>query len=573
MHRTTLFLLAGFATVILGSCTGSTDPSVLSTLPNPIEPTTSTTATTSTVGSVTTTSAPWEPPEHPVRIVDGGFVDTRSGEPFIVRGTNYLTRVPVGRGYQDRTFSPAVFDPEAVAADFADLEDRGYNTVRIFMDSCNGGPDCIAASDGDGLNGKYLDVIVEVMHLARRYGLLLLLTSNDLPDNAGYWEMSDTDNAGVFPGYRNSHYMTASGEQAAERYWNDLLIGLTERQAPFDVVLGWSILNEQWMFKDQYPLAPGSGIVTTKTGTYYTADPDQARAMVGDGIDSYVTAVAAVIGEHDPHGLVTMGFFAPQFPNESGIGGDWLVDTQPLVEDSTLDFFDFHAYPGEDITLAEIAENFGLPADKPVVMGEVGAFIDRYRDIDQAALAVQQWIAESCDLGWDGWLYWEMLHADLSVGDATWALTAADGLLLDVLAPVSQPDACTPTLTDPNLSRGATVRASRSLGDEPPELAVDGNTATQWGSGADATQWIEIDLGTPKAIGRIRLVVAQWPEGRTVHVVTIDGLEVWTFDGDTSGGDLIEPLLDAPAIGQTIRVTTTMSPSWVAWSEIEVLAP
>ena len=573
MNRTTLLLLAGFTTIIFGSCTDSTVPIAPSTLPPPIETTTSTAATSTTIESVTTTLIPWEPPEHPIQIEGGGFVDTRTGNPFVVRGTNYLTRVPVDSGYQDRTFSPAVFDPETVAGDFSDLADRGFNTVRIFMDSCNGGQDCIAAPDGDGLNGEYLDVIVEVMYLARRYGLFLLLTSNDLPDNTGYWEISERDNAGVFPGYRNSHYMTASGEEAAVTYWNDLLSGLIDRRAPFDVVLGWSILNEQWMFKDQYPLAPGSGVATTKTGSYDTDNLVEARAMVVDGIRSYIDAVGAVIRSHDPHGLVTMGFFAPQFPNETGIGGTWLVDTQPLVEDSTLDFFDFHAYPGEDITLGEIAENFGLPADKPVVMGEVGAFIDRYADIDRAALAVQQWIAESCDAGWDGWLYWEMLPADLSVGDATWALTADDGLLLDVLAPVNQADPCTPTLTDPNLSRGATMRASRSLGDEPPELAIDGNVATQWGSGADAAQWIEIDLGAPTAIGRVRLVVAQWPEGRTVHVITIDGVEIGTLEGETTGGDLIELLLDDPVIGQTIRVTTTLSPSWIAWSEIEVLAP
>jgi hypothetical protein len=87
MHRTTLFLIAGVTIIIVGACTGSTDPTAPSTAPALGETTTSTTTTSPTVEGVTTTSTPWEPPEHPIQIVDGGFIDTRSGEPFIVRGT------------------------------------------------------------------------------------------------------------------------------------------------------------------------------------------------------------------------------------------------------------------------------------------------------------------------------------------------------------------------------------------------------------------------------------------------------------------------------------------------------
>ena len=527
---------------------------------------------TVTTGPTTTTLPPWEPPPHPIQIHNSAFVDGRTGDEFVVRGANYLTRILVGTGYEDRTFSPAVFDRDRVATDFEALTDRGYNTVRIFMDSCSQGPACIGSDTGDGLNGAYLDVMVELMRLAKDSGLFLLLTSNDLPDDGGYWEISSIDDAGVFPGYRNSHYMTASGEEAARTYWSDLMGGLASRRAPFDVVLGWSILNEQWMFKDQYPLVEGSGVVTTKTGSYDSADTAQRHAMVIDGIRSYVDTVAEVIRGHDPHGLVTMGFFAPQFPNPTSIGGDWYVDTSSLVESSTLDFFDFHAYAGEDVSLAEMAENFGLPSDKPVVMGEVGAFIDRYSDVERAGVAIQNWYAASCALGFDGWLYWEMLPADLSIGDATWALTAQDNYLLDALAPVNQPDPCTPTLVSPNLALGKDVSASRSLEEEPASNAVDGDPTSQWGSGADSAQWIEVDLGEPTEIGGFNLLVAQWPEGRTTHVITVDGEQVANIDGDTAGGDTLSVILEAPVIGQLVRVTTVRSPSWVAWSEIEVLA-
>ncbi|MCB1246252.1 MAG: discoidin domain-containing protein [Acidimicrobiia bacterium] len=516
----------------------------------------------------------WVQPEHVIGIVGDGFVDVRTGEPFVPRGANYLTRVLVGGGYQDRTLSPAVFDRDRTDGDFAELSERGYNVVRVFLDTCSSGPACAGNPSGAGLNPAYLDTIVEFMEVARDRGIFILFTSNDLPDQGGYWAISDEDNVeGVFPGYRNSHYLTASGERAAVTYWGDLLAGLVERQAPFDVVLAWSILNEQWMFTDQPPLSLAEGEVTTKTGTYDMADPAARRQMVVDGMRSYLASVTDEIKRFDPTGLVTSGFFAPQFPNPTGIGGSWYVDTAPLVVDSALDFFDFHAYPGEDIPMDQIAENFGLPSDKPVILGEYGAFIDRYPEIDGAAIATQAWVAQSCDVGFDGWLYWEYAPASLSVGDATWALIADDDLLLDAFSPAAQPDPCIPTLVDPNIAVGADVSASRSLPDEPAVAAVDGNPATQWGSGAEPRQWIEIDLGADTEIGSVELLVAQFPEGRTVHVISIDGVEVHTFEGDTAENDVLAWSPDMPIAGQVIRVTTTVSPSWVSWKEVRILRP
>ncbi len=48
---------------------------------------------------------------------------------------------------------------------------------------------------------------------------------------------------------QNAHYPTEQGVNAAVIYWNDLLSGSAETGAPFDVILGWSLLNEQWYFQ------------------------------------------------------------------------------------------------------------------------------------------------------------------------------------------------------------------------------------------------------------------------------------------------------------------------------------
>ena len=73
-------------------------------------------------------------------------------------------------------------------------------------------------------------------------------------------------------------------------------------------------------------------------------------------------------------------------------------------------------------------------------------------------------------------------------------------------------------------------------------------------------------------------MVAQWPEGNTIHQVqsrssTTDTYStVHEFDGFTREGDWLVFARDAPLENvQYIRIQTAASPSWVAWAEIQVM--
>lgn len=129
-----------------------------------------------------------------------------------------------------------------------------------------------------------------------------------------------------------------------------------------------------------------------------------------------------------------------------------------------------------------------------------------------------------------------------------------------------------------NVARGRPASASYWWGDSPPEFAVDGLGATGlwWGSNL-APQWIEVDLGRPRTIRRIELVVAQTPPGDTIHVIrgrdvrgNLHLLKVVT--GYTADGMPVTVKPQRPWHRITgVRVTTVQSPSWVAWKEIRVL--
>lgn len=518
-----------------------------------------------------------------IRVVngEGEFFNTVTDETFVPRGVNYIGWQATREGVRDRLLDTAHYDAATIRAEFRRLSEAGYNTVRIFFDACNKGPTCIGKTGTTGLNPDYVANVAEVIQIAADEGIYLVLTSNDLPDDGGYWEFSNLGANAQFEGYRNAHYLTRPGIKSAELYWRDFMELLMSFDPPTEAILGWSILNEQWFFKQQPPLSLNSGTVTTANDqTYDLGDPDQKRAMLVDGVVHYIDVTSAVIRAHDPGTLVTMGFFAPQFPNETVIGGDWYVDTEPLLARAALDFFDFHAYPGTDLTVAEHAENFGMPQYPhiPVIMGEVGAFRHLYDSADLAAITLQEWIAASCEAGFDGWLVWEYLGAPLSIGDAAWGSLAADGLIFDALAPANQPDPCQPTGIRPaNIAFRQPATASRALPDEPPANVSDGSAA-QWGAGADAPQWIAIDLGDPFSVNRVTLRVAQYPDGNTRHQVWAllqDGARVLLreFDQVTRDDDVLTVSLDAALPGVTgIRVDTLASPSWVAWKEIEVFA-
>lgn len=523
------------------------------------------------------TKAPQPQAEHLIAVRrsngTGEFYNRQINKTFTPRGVNYVF-VPLGNIHTTFLLRTEIYDPARTRQDFRTLSNLGYNTVRVFLDQCNKGEGCIGDSDNSGLNPAYLDNIADMMAAAREAGIFILFTSNDLPDQGGYAEEANSGSDGTFAGYRNSYYLRPQAISATRRYWRDLLTGLVDRHAAFDAVLAWELLNEQWMFRKQPPLSLTSGIVETTTGLYEMSDSNQKTKMVSDGIIYYIAQMKEEILVHDPTALVTMGFFVPEIA-----APDWYVETKSLLDGSDLDFFDFHAYPG-GLSLKEHAEHFGMIGydSKPVIMGEYGAFRHIYSEIDLAARALTQWVAESCQYGFDGWLYWAYYPADPSAGDQTWGFVDENNYLLDLFAPANQPDACTTIeIYNDNLAYNKPVRASHSTPENPPTNAVDDNADTQWIAGEGPVQWIEVDLQGSYRITEIRLLVAQYPAGNTTHRVQVRTSSnsvyqtIHEFNGSTNDNDWLIFKPDVPLENVIqIRVQTVVGPSWVAWKEIQV---
>ncbi|MGC5802062.1 RHS repeat domain-containing protein [Ralstonia pseudosolanacearum] len=119
----------------------------------------------------------------------------------------------------------------------------------------------------------------------------------------------------------------------------------------------------------------------------------------------------------------------------------------------------------------------------------------------------------------------------------------------------------------------AGITASSTSGDNVPARAIDGDPSA-WIASGYPTQWIEVDLGAAVPLKKVRMLVSQSPAGQTTHVVT-GGMSpaptsvLQTLSGNTSDGQWLEAALDGSVSVRYIRITTTSSPSWVSWHELE----
>ncbi|WP_247548847.1 RHS repeat domain-containing protein [Ralstonia solanacearum] len=120
----------------------------------------------------------------------------------------------------------------------------------------------------------------------------------------------------------------------------------------------------------------------------------------------------------------------------------------------------------------------------------------------------------------------------------------------------------------------AGITASSTYADNAPARAIDGDASNAWIASSYATQWVEVDLGAAVPLKKVRMLVSQSPAGQTTHVVT-GGMNpaptsvLQTLSGNTSDGQWLEATVDGSVSVRYIRITTTSSPSWVSWHELE----
>jgi hypothetical protein len=187
-------------------------------------------------------------------------------------------------------------------------------------------------------------------------------------------------------------------------------------------------------------------MVTAADGqTYDMSNPTSQQQMMDNGLTYFTDQVRAAILAVDPTALVTVGFFPSHGPNSFLVGDPRVISIYPAIANSTADFVDLHPYPVVwNLSMAQEVQNFGFVGyqrQKPVLMGEYGAFTWAYPLVSDAAAGLQDWQIQSCAYNFDGWLLWTW---DTNEQLGIWNGLSQGGAINQSLAPATRPDPCAP---------------------------------------------------------------------------------------------------------------------------------
>jgi hypothetical protein len=477
--------------------------------------------------------------------------------------------VPAGESTtQDVTFNVGAYDAPAAGQALQELAAYGYNTVRIFLNgacatACLGDPATV-----DDLSDAYVANVVDFLTKARANGIQVAVVADGVPVGTSYATQVASACCAQFAG-ANLDYLTPGGVAGNAAFWSALVQRLTAQLELRETILSFELRRQAFFRSDELPLSSSSGTVTAANGqTYDLAVAAERQALMDENLTYWADSVRAAVRSVDPTALVSLGFAVQSAPRLSRL--------RHVLDNSALDFVSVQANPGLGSTLSQYAAGYELPAvtAKPVLMAEAGAPTAAYPAVYAAAEGLQTWQAQSCPLGFDGWLLWTWdTSGELPGEPAIWNAQAGGGLLERALAPSIRTDPC----ASPNVALGKPASASSAAVWGPVADAVDGSVDTLWNAGVPPGGWIEIDLGAVYDVSMLRLVIAQTPAGQAVHDIlgkATSGAsfgQLYQLDAVTSDGQVVELVPGSPWTGvRYLRIETLWGPSWPAWREIQV---
>ena len=359
------------------------------------------------------------------------FILRDSGQPFFAKGFNYVRlRGDHATFDADTKSSRAFYDSERAEAMFGVLNKGKYNTVRVFVIGRSKANPGIA---GDfettrELYEPYMENVLDFLRRATRHGIRVFPTFGDgsLPLNAYYRHR-------VRGGGHNKNVLvlTREGVDARVEHITSFLSYVKKKEARLlPTLLGLQCQNEAYLRADQWPFTMKEGSFTAANGKRYDmASTDQRQALMHEGYRHYHERVVTAVKAIDPGMLVAEGVFVPRAvgKNEKDHAGVWPGKTKderypPMltsIGQGHLDFLDVHFYRTNKKESVEEAFRFNLASagfftpemknirrQKPVIMGEFGAFDHVEKTFPEAVDNMVRVRDLALEAGINGMLFW-----------------------------------------------------------------------------------------------------------------------------------------------------------------------
>jgi len=368
------------------------------------------------------------------------FFLKESGKTFFVKGFNYVRlRAAEGKvGGDHATFdagtmnTKAYYDPDRAESMFSSLEKVGYNTVRVFVIGRSKHNPGIAGNYNTtkALYEPYMENILDFLRRATRHGIRVFPTFGDggLPLNAYYRDRFREKGFN-----KNLMILSEEGIAARTEHITSFLSFIKDREAALlTTLLGLQCQNEAYLRADQFPFTEKEGTFTAANGkTYDLASTDARQAMMDESYRYYHKRVVDAVKVIDAEMLVAEGVFVPRAvkkdPKEHA--GVWPTKTKderypPMltaIGTGALDFLDVHFYRDGSQAKESVVQAFRLnlgstgfftPAmaeiqkEKPVIMGEFGAFNFMEKTFAEAVDNMVRARDQALEAGMNGMLYW-----------------------------------------------------------------------------------------------------------------------------------------------------------------------
>ncbi|CAF1506090.1 unnamed protein product, partial [Adineta steineri] len=229
--------------------------------------------------------------------------------------------------------------------------------------------------------------------------------------------------------------------EAKAQFFRDLLSQIKAvNMTAFENIFAIDIFNEIAVSVREQPFSLTSGLVPFEDILYDMANGNDRQRMLDIAGNIWMDTVVAAIKLVSPRILVTASLFSPNAVGHDGFDGVQVRppdadDRYPLrpasLIQSLADYIDLHVYASENAQ-KELA-GAALSPEKPILMGETGAYTGFFSNASIAALAIKKVIIDSFDYGFIGWSIWTWDSIDQQ--PRFWTLTEQNNTINNVLAP------------------------------------------------------------------------------------------------------------------------------------------
>jgi Cellulase (glycosyl hydrolase family 5) len=412
--------------------------------------------------------------EHRIVVVTGidgrqHLADRLTGAPFVPRGATYTRLGPESDGQQPTyhtTFSVGDYDAARADRQLARMHRDGYNTVRVFLNGtcstiCLGQP-------GGTLRARYIANLIDFLRRATANQMYVIVTMDYLPW-VGHYNDLVPHVVSEYPTWQNIEVLSPIGVQANADFFRELAQRLLDGGAPIDALVAYELRSELVLNWNEPPLSLSSGVFTGVDGrSYDLSSYAEKQALVANGTATFIDHTRDAIRTADPSALVTIGFPV--------VGAQPFDEARAAIDLSSADFVDVHYYPNQfvpEATFAEAMTSDGVTGQqqKPIILGEFGAFKHAYSTATEAAAALVALQQQSCSYGIAGWLLWTW--DTIEDQPDLWTAIDANGLLERALSPAQRPDPCAPRGNRVDrLAPRATGRQQAAVSPVPPALVA-----------------------------------------------------------------------------------------------------